>query len=278
MLRNLKIVILEQSLFIKETLLSKLGDGSDEVRCVDTPSAALLSVIHWHPDVLITSVEVGEINGFDLCMILKLMPDYASMPVIIVSSGEVDAIKRKAASVGADCYVLKDRNIIANVRKAIRSLCREGSGSVEGMLDEQSPAASVTLAATAAEPRAGGVLVVDDSAVMRRVIRNMLQSAGVEEIHEAANGAAGLALLKEREIGLVLTDWNMPVMTGLEFIKAIRSESQFEDLPVVMVTTEGGGKERQLAHDAGATAHLSKPFNTEKIRDIVTRFTAPSAA
>jgi two-component system chemotaxis response regulator CheY len=278
MLRNLKIVILEKSHFIKATFLSKLGDGSDEVRCVDTPSAALLSVIHWHPDVIITSVEVGEINGFDLCMILKLMPDYASIPVIIVSSGEVDAVKRKAASVGADCYVPKDRNIIVNVRKAIRSLCRETPGNVEGMVDAQSPEVAVTSAATVAKPRAGGVLVVDDSAVMRRVIRNMLQSAGVKDIHEAENGAAGLALLKEREIGLVLTDWNMPVMTGLEFIKAIRSESQFEDLPVVMVTTEGGGKERQLAHDAGATAHLSKPFNTEKIRDIVTRFTAPSAA
>ena len=275
--RNLKILILEHSIFIKETLLSKLGDGSDEVRCVDTPSALLLSVIHWHPDIIITSVEVGEINGFDLCMLLKLMPDYASIPVIIVSSGDVDAIKRKAASVGADCYVPKDRNIVVNVRKAIRSLCREASGSTAGMLDAQSPAEAVTMPARAAKIRPGGVLVVDDSAVMRRVIRNMLQSAGLEEIDEAANGDAGLALLRKREIGLVLTDWNMPVMNGLEFIKAIRSERQFEDLPVVMVTTEGGGKERQLAHDAGATAHLSKPFHTEKIRDIVARFTAPSA-
>ena len=258
----MKILILDKSKFIKQRLRDKLENESTSVTCLNSSAIALKTIIRWHPDVVITGVLVGEINGFDLAMILKLMPDYATIPVIIISSGEKDAVQMQAADVGADHYVPKDNNIIAGVKDAIHKICGDEpeTAAVEETDDD----------VLGHEP--GNVLVVDDSAVMRRIIRNMLRSIGIESIDEACNGSEALTVLKENNTGVVLTDWNMPVMNGLDLVKAIRNDPQFHSLPVIMVTTEGGEIQKSQASDAGATDHLIKPFNREKMREMVNRF------
>ena len=86
------------------------------------------------------------------------------------------------------------------------------------------------------------VLIIDDSAVMRKIIQRNIQQSGllVDEFVEAADGREGLEKITSNNIDLILCDWNMPNMTGIDFVKALRGSGQKGNVPIVMVTTEGG--------------------------------------
>jgi two-component system chemotaxis response regulator CheY len=105
---------------------------------------------------------------------------------------------------------------------------------------------------------------------MRRIIVTVLKKAGVNDVVEVANGQEALDMLsKETDIGIVLLDWNMPVMTGIETLKRIRSTDK--QLPVVMITTESEKERVVEALKAGANDYLLKPFNPKDIFDKLQR-------
>lgn len=110
------------------------------------------------------------------------------------------------------------------------------------------------------------VLIVDDSSVMRKMVSRGLRQAGlkVDETFEAGNGAEALKFLKEQSVDLIMLDWNMPVMNGLDFIKVARQAKL--KTPIVMLTTEGGEEQIAQAMAAGATGYLTKPFTPEKLK------------
>lgn len=110
-------------------------------------------------------------------------------------------------------------------------------------------------------------LVIDDSQAMRRILSRMLVGTGFQVI-EASNGSEALKLLKQpTPIDLILVDWNMPVMNGIEFIRAVRSDSNFDGIRLMMVTTETGADEINMALKAGADEYVMKPFTTETITE-----------
>ena len=112
------------------------------------------------------------------------------------------------------------------------------------------------------------ILAVDDSKMMLRIISSTIEMLGFEPL-KASNGREALELLeKESEIALVLLDWNMPELNGMETLKAIKSNESLSDLPVMMVTTEGEKKNVVMAIQAGAKHYLTKPFNQQ---DLATR-------
>ncbi|CBE68820.1 MAG: response regulator [Candidatus Methylomirabilis oxygeniifera] len=110
------------------------------------------------------------------------------------------------------------------------------------------------------------VLIVDDSATMRRIIRNNLKFAGHDDAVEAGNGVEGLACLTGNQIDLVITDWNMPEMNGIEFVKAIRSNDQLKQLPVLMITTVAERENIMVALSAGVSNYIVKPFDAETLK------------
>ncbi|MCC6408196.1 MAG: response regulator [Planctomycetes bacterium] len=119
------------------------------------------------------------------------------------------------------------------------------------------------------------VLIVDDSATMRKIIMRVLRQAElkVEDVLEAGNGLEGLAALgKAPDIGLILSDVNMPQMNGLEFVKKVREAHPKEKLPMVMITTEGGEAMIQQAMSNGANGYVTKPFTPESIRTALAGF------
>ena len=106
-------------------------------------------------------------------------------------------------------------------------------------------------------------LVIDDSRAVRLLVGNILREQGFE-VHEAGHGQQGLEQLqKNPEIGLVLVDWNMPVMDGLVFIKTVRQSRAWDSLKIVMVTTETESEQVQRAMTAGANEYVMKPFTSE---------------
>jgi two-component system chemotaxis response regulator CheY len=111
------------------------------------------------------------------------------------------------------------------------------------------------------------LLVVDDSLVMRRIVGSAAAVLGAECI-EAGDGAQALERLNAspESFGLVCLDWNMPVMGGLEFLKTLRADPRWKDLPVLMITTEGSRDSIITALKSGATGYLTKPFNQQDLQ------------
>lgn len=112
------------------------------------------------------------------------------------------------------------------------------------------------------------LLVVDDSSTMRRIIKNTLSRLGYEDVLEGEDGLQGWTVLNENpDIGMLITDWNMPEMNGLELVKKVRSDTRFSDLPIIMVTTEGGKAEVITALKAGVNNYIVKPFTPQVLKE-----------
>ena len=110
-------------------------------------------------------------------------------------------------------------------------------------------------------------LIVDDSSTMRRIIINTLNKLGHTECHEAANGREGIDRLSTTPVDLVITDWNMPEMSGIEFVKAVRANDATKKLPVLMVTTNAAEDDIKEALRAGVNNSVDKPFTPDTIKD-----------
>ena len=121
------------------------------------------------------------------------------------------------------------------------------------------------------------VLVVDDSAVMRQMVVRTLKMSGIPlgTIHEAANGEEGLFVLQDEWVDLLLLDVNMPVMNGEEMLRRLRASPETENLPVIVVSTEGSETRLAALHELGATV-VRKPFAPELLRDTILRVTGVS--
>jgi len=111
------------------------------------------------------------------------------------------------------------------------------------------------------------VLVVDDFATMRKIVRNILKQIGFENIAEAEDGNVALQLIKHETVGLVVTDWNMPNLGGLDLLKQIRQNPQTSKLPVLMVTAEGLKDNVLEAVKAGVNNYVVKPFTAEVFQE-----------
>ncbi len=111
------------------------------------------------------------------------------------------------------------------------------------------------------------VLVVDDMATMRRIIKSLLDQLGFKNIDEAEDGAVALQKLKSGSYDLVITDWNMPNMTGLELVQEIRKDPQLKDIPVLMVTAEAKKENVIAAIKAGVNNYIVKPFTAETLKE-----------
>jgi len=111
------------------------------------------------------------------------------------------------------------------------------------------------------------VLVVDDFPTMRRIVRSLLRQLGFENVDEAENGEDALKKLRSAEYGLVISDWNMPVMEGLELLKHIRNDSQLKDIPFLMVTAEAEKEKVIEAIKSGVDNYIVKPFTGDVLKE-----------
>ena len=111
------------------------------------------------------------------------------------------------------------------------------------------------------------VLVVDDMSTMRRIVKNVLKQIGFSNMVEAENGQDALSKLKEGDIGLIVSDWNMPVMQGIELLRAVRADPELKHLPFLMVTAEAQKENIIEAVQAGVSNYVVKPFTAEALQE-----------
>jgi len=114
------------------------------------------------------------------------------------------------------------------------------------------------------------ILVVDDYKTMLRIIRNLLKQLGFNNIDEASDGSVALQKLRDKKYGLVISDWNMEPMSGLQLLKEVRADSKLNDVPFIMVTAESKSENVLAAREAGVTNYITKPFNAQTLKNKLT--------
>ena len=110
------------------------------------------------------------------------------------------------------------------------------------------------------------ILIVDDYKTMLRIIRNLLKQLGFDNVDEATDGSAALNKLREKSFSLVISDWNMEPMTGLQLLKEVRSDQKLKEMPFIMVTAESKTDNVIAAKAAGVSNYIVKPFNAATLK------------
>lgn len=114
------------------------------------------------------------------------------------------------------------------------------------------------------------ILVVDDMVTMRRIVKNILRQLGFSNIDEAENGQEALQKLRSDTFGCVVSDWNMPVMTGIDMLRAIKADEKLKAIPVLIVTGKAQQSNLVEAVQAGASDYIVKPFTVETMQEKLT--------
>jgi two-component system chemotaxis response regulator CheY len=118
------------------------------------------------------------------------------------------------------------------------------------------------------------VLIVDDYKTMLRIIRNLLKQIDFNNVEEATDGGEALAKLRAGNFGLVISDWNMQPMSGLELLQEVRQDARLKAMPFIMVTAESKTENVVAAKQAGVSNYIVKPFNAETLRDKIEKVLA----
>jgi two-component system, chemotaxis family, chemotaxis protein CheY len=111
------------------------------------------------------------------------------------------------------------------------------------------------------------IMVVDDMSTMRRIVKNLLKQLGFANVDEAENGQEALIKLRADKFGFVVSDWNMPIMSGIELLRAIRADEGLKAIPVLMVTAEAQKENIIEAVQAGVSNYVVKPFTAEALQE-----------
>jgi two-component system chemotaxis response regulator CheY len=110
------------------------------------------------------------------------------------------------------------------------------------------------------------ILIVDDYKTMLRIIRNLLKQLGFNNVDEATDGSMALQKLRDKEYGLVISDWNMEPMTGIQLLREVRADSKLKALPFIMITAESKTENVIAAKEAGVNNYIVKPFNAATLK------------
>lgn len=110
------------------------------------------------------------------------------------------------------------------------------------------------------------ILIVDDYKTMLRIIRNLLKQLGFNNVDEASDGSEALTKLRGKDYGLIISDWNMEPMTGLQLLREVRSDEKLKDLPFIMITAESKTENVIQAKQTGVSNYIVKPFNAATLK------------
>ena len=110
------------------------------------------------------------------------------------------------------------------------------------------------------------ILIVDDYKTMLRIIRNLLKQLGFNSVDEAIDGSSALTKLRDKDFGLVISDWNMEPMSGLQLLKEVRADVKLKEIPFIMITAESKSENVIAAKEAGVSNYIVKPFNAATLK------------
>jgi CheY-like chemotaxis protein/class 3 adenylate cyclase len=248
---KLCVLLADDSDLIHRHTVPLLTAAGYDVREAWNGEEALGMIREKHPDLLLTDVEMPKMDGYTLCRTVKNDEKLADIPVVICSSlGEAADLERGFDS-GADDYLVKP------------------------VVPEELVSRLHALLATRMVSARERILVVDDSAAIRHLVADCLRRQGFH-IETAVDGQDGVEKASATPPDLVLTDYDMPRMTGFQLVHALRRDAKTRDIPIVMLTARESKRDQAQMRAAGLTSYLVKPFGTDKCIAIVERVLAES--
>ena len=203
---------------------------------------------------LVLDIMMPNIDGCMVSKIIKRNPSTKDIPIIFLTAKKTKDDVRKAITSGGIDYIAKPfdiSNLLTKLRKMMEpeeSLSLRDSKEKEGI--------KVDLK----------ILVVSDSKIMRNILTNSVKKAGYSNLKEAEYGRDALALLMTGDFNFLITDWDMPLMNGIELTKAIRSDEKLKDLPILMLTSREKPKDNLEAKNVGVTDYISTSINKSKFK------------
>ncbi|MEZ4220351.1 MAG: response regulator [Polyangiaceae bacterium] len=248
---KLTVLLVDDSDLIHKHTVPMLTEAGYRVEEAWNGKQALEMIEKARPDLVLSDVEMPEMDGFTLCRTLKESEALSSIPVVICSSLGEAADLEKGFDAGADDYLVKP------------------------VVPEELVSRLHALLATRMISAREHILVVDDSAAVRHLVADCLRRQGFR-IETAVDGQDGLDKAQGEVPDLVLTDYDMPRMTGFQFVHALRRDESTRDVPIVMLTARESKRDQAQMRAAGLTSYLVKPFSTDKCIAIVERVLAES--
>ena len=119
------------------------------------------------------------------------------------------------------------------------------------------------------------ILIVDDYKTMLRIIRNLLKQLGFNNVDEATDGSMALQRLRDKDYGMVISDWNMEPMTGIQLLREVRADAKLKGMPFIMITAESKTENVIAAKEAGVNNYIVKPFNAATLKTKLTSVLGP---
>jgi DNA-binding response OmpR family regulator len=246
--RKLILLVDDSQLIHRHTVPILTEAGYDVVSAYDGEEALALAAAR-RPDLVVTDVEMPRLDGYALCKALKQR--HAQLPVVICSAlGEAADLER-GFDAGADDYLVKPAQP-EELQSRIRDLLL-ASGLERGLRER--------------------ILVADDSPAVRHLVAEALTRQGFTVI-TACDGLEALGRARESRIDLVVTDYDMPRMTGFELVHALRRDPQLSSIPTMMLTARNTRRDQAQMRAAGLTSYLVKPFSVDKCVAMVERLLA----
>ncbi len=256
---DLSILLIEPSAMQLKVIIQYLNhEGIHKIEGVSSGSAALSSLTEHHPDLIISSLYLPDMTATEILEKIRHIESFSHIPFMLISSessfDKLDAIRQ--AGVVA---ILPKPFAPEDLKNALRA-------SIE-FIDPQ----EINLEHYDIENVR--VLVVDDSHLARKHIIRVLNNMGIVKITQAENGRQGIDIFQQNEdaFDLIVTDYNMPVMDGQQFIENIRQVLRNSIIPILMVTSEDNETRLGNVHKAGVSAICDKPFNPETVKEMLYR-------
>ena len=256
-LEQLTVVLVEPSTSQQKIISRYLNaQGVRDISYFDHGGHAFDNIIDSHPDLVISALYLPDMTGTDLLHNIRDTPDTQDIVFMLISSETRFQLLDPVRQAGA-VAVLPKPFAQEQLRAALYATIDLLDPS-ELQLDDF-------------DTHDLKVLIVDDSSMARRHVARVLNSMGIEQIYQAANGVEALPVLENNLFDLVITDYNMPEMDGEALVNHIRTKSMQASVPVLMVTSEEDTVRLAAARQSGVSALSDKPFEPENIRRLITR-------
>lgn len=252
---SLEVFLVEPS-HTQQTIIRQLlqHSGIDAVSCVDSGQGVLELLREVKPDLIISAMYLPDMTGVDLIHAIRQDSESYDMAFLLISSETNIRYLEPIRQAGA----------IAILPKPFSQ--QELDTALAATLDYLHPRKVALEHFDAEDVR---VLVVDDSEFSRKYITRILNNIGIENVICALDGKQGFELLQQQYFDLVITDFNMPKMDGLQLIKNIRGDGSHVSIPILMLTSEQNSNRLAAVEKAGVSAILDKPFEPLSIRRLI---------
>jgi two-component system chemotaxis response regulator CheY len=252
---ELSVLLVEPSKMQQNLIFKKLNqEGLKNVDFARNKLEALAKITKYPPDLIISNLHYKDGTAIELLHMLRKYEAYANLPFILISSEQ----RRDQLE------VFKQSGILAILDKPFeQSVLQRALRSAMAFINKEE------LYLENYDVNTLRVALVDDSKLARRAISKVLNNLGLNNVTEFEDGCFAIDYLKNQEIDLLVTDYNMPQVNGVELTKFLRASNQHSHVPVLMVTSEAKDSHLEKVREAGVDAILDKPFDTTNIKSIL---------